>query len=136
MVIDEPLFLEESEAPLHERVRKAFGTEAAPKLLLGSRSVREKMKGGLTNTPLGIVFLQLREILRGYVVSDVQARALHDVQGDLERLYILRALQMHEDLVLLARRELDAEDSHCPYHPPATRSRKRMTGRPFSRTRA
>ena len=97
------------------------------------------MKGGLANTPLGIVFLELREILRGQGVSDVYARALSDVQGDLERLYILQVLQsvqMHEDSVLLARHELDAEDFHCPDHPPATRSRKRTTGRPFSRTRA
>ena len=115
MVIDEPLFLEESEAPLHESGRKVFGTEAAPKLLLGSRSIREKVKGGLANTPPGIVFLQLREILRGYVVSDVDARALHDIEGELNGRYGfcgLGALQMHEDSVLLARRELDAEDSH------------------------
>ena len=115
MVVDEPLFLEEAEAPLNERVRKALGTEAAPKLLLGSRSVREKMKGGLANTPLGIVFLQLREILRGYVVSDVDARALHDIERELYGRYgfcKLGVLQMHEDLVLLARRGLDAEDSH------------------------
>ena len=115
MVIDEPLFLEEAEAPLNERVRKAFGTEAVPKLLLGSRSVREKMKSGLANTPLGIVFLQLREILCGYVVSDVDAGALHDIEGELYGRYGfcgLGALQMHEDLVLLAWRESDAEDSH------------------------
>jgi len=139
MVVDEPLFLEEAEARLHECVRKALGTEAAPKLLLGSRSVREKVEGGLANTPLSIVFLQLREMLRGYLVSDVDAGALHDVQGELYGRYGfcgLGALQMHEDLVLLARRELDAEDFHCLYHPPATRSRKRTTGRPFSRTRA
>ena len=73
MVIDEPLFLEKAEAPPNERVRKALGTEAAPQLLLGSRSVREKMEGGLANAPLGIIFPQLREILRGYVVSDVDA---------------------------------------------------------------
>jgi hypothetical protein len=142
MVVDEPLFLEEAEARLHECVRKALGTEAAPKLLLGSRSVREKMKSGLANTPLSIVLLQLGEILRGYFVSDVDARALHDIERELDGRYGFRGhcglgvLQMHEDLVLLAWRELDAEDSHCPYHPPATRSRKRMTGRPFSRTRA
>ncbi len=112
MVIDEPLFLEEAEAPFNECVRKALGTEAPPKLLLGSRSVREKMKSGLANTPLGIVFLQLREIHRGYVVSDVDARALHDIEGELYRLGGLGALQIHENLVLLARRELDAEDSH------------------------
>ena len=107
MVIDEPLFLEGTEAPLHERMRKIFGTETAPKFLLGSRSVREKMKGGLANTPLGIVFLQLGEILCGQVAPDVDAGALHDVQSDLER---LGALQMQEDTVLLAPHELDAED--------------------------
>jgi len=107
LVIDESLFLEEAETRLHERMRKILGTKAAPKLLLGSRSVREKMKGGLANTPLGIVFLELGEILDGHVVSDVDARALHDVQSDIER---FGALQMHEDAVFLAPRVLDAED--------------------------
>jgi hypothetical protein len=107
MVIDEPLFLKGAETPLHELIRKILGTETAPKLLLGSRSVREKMKGGLANTPLGIVFLELGEILDGHVISDVDARALHDVQSDLER---LGALRMHKDAVLLAPHELDAED--------------------------
>ena len=73
-------------------MRKIFGTESAPKLLLGPRSVREKMEGGLADTPLGVFFLELREILRSNRVSDVDARALDDVQGDLESLYVLGAL--------------------------------------------
>ena len=79
------------------------------------------MKGGLANTPFSIVFLQLREILGSYVVSDVDAGALHDVQGELYGRYGfcghrgLGVLEMHEDLVLLARCELDAEDFHCLY---------------------
>ena len=75
------------------------------------------MKGGLANTPLGIVFLQLREILRAYLVSDVDPGALHDIEGELYRLGGLGALQVQEDLVLLARHELDTEDSHCLISP-------------------
>jgi hypothetical protein len=44
------------------------------------------MKGSLTNTPFGVVFLQLREILGGHVHSDVNAGAFDDVQGDLDGL--------------------------------------------------
>jgi hypothetical protein len=86
MIVDESLFFENPEAPLDECRRELPGTQAAPEFLFRSWSIWKKMKGSLTNTPFGVVFLQLREILGGHVHSDVNAGAFDDVQGDLDGL--------------------------------------------------